>query len=117
MVARQSRVLIQKMDEIDGETLRRILEKEKKVGKMMGIISITFFLLFMLASIIRIIDFDYLRTVDGWIFSSVIPSLIVIVNPLVYIICSDQYRKEIKNVIEGTKSAVQTMVTKNQNDD
>ena len=33
MVARQTRSLIQKVDEIQGETLRRILEKEKKVEK------------------------------------------------------------------------------------
>ena len=115
MVARQTRSLIQKVDEIQGETLRRILEKEKKVGKMMAIISIAFFIVFMLTSIIRIIDFNYLRTLDGWIFQTVVPNLIVIINPLVYIICCDQYKQEIKNVIEDTKSVVQTMVTNIQN--
>ena len=118
MVARQSRILIQKMDGIHGETLRKILEKEKKVGKMMAIISITFMVVFMMAPIIRMIDFGFLRfeTRDGWIFHSVVTSLIVIINPLIYIICCDQYKKEIKNVMEETKSVVQTMVTKIQND-
>ena len=116
MVTRQSRTLIQKMDGIHGETLRKILEKEKKVGKMMAIISITFMVVFMMAPIIRMIDFGFLRTRDGWIFHSVVTSLIVIINPLIYIICCDQYKKEIKNVMEETKSVVQTMVTKIQND-
>ena len=115
MVAQKSRVLIQKLEGIDEETLKRILDKEKKVGKMMAIISITFFLMFMLAPIIVMIDFGYLRTRDGWIFHMVVDSMIVIINPLVYIICCDQYKKEIKNVIEETKSVVQTMVTKIQN--
>ena len=117
MVARQSRTLIQGMDGVHEETLRRILEKERKVGKMMAILSISFFLVFMLASIIRMIDFGFLRTLDGWIFQTVVPNLIVIINPLVYIICCDQYKQEMKNVIKETKSFVQTIVTKNQNDD
>ena len=82
---------------------------------MMAIISIAFFIVFMLTSIIRIIDFNYLRTLDGWIFQTVVPNLIVIINPLVYIICCDQYKQEIKNVIEDTKAVVQTMVTNIQN--
>ena len=107
MVARQSRNLAQKMNQTNEEASKRILEKEKKVGTMMAIVCIVFFLVFMLDPIVRMIDFDHLRTnSSGYVLSLCIKASIVIVNPIIYISCHEQYREEMKNLAMQWKSVM-----------
>ena len=107
LVARQSRNLAQQINQANEETGQRILEREKKVGKMMAIICIVFFLVFMLDPIVRMIDFDHLRTSSsGHVWTLCIKASIALVNPMVYISCQEQYREEMKNLAMQWRSVV-----------
>ena len=98
-VSASTRNLAKQMKHVNKEVTKDILEKEKKAGVMILIITASFFIVFLTNPLSRIIDPNFFinhpsKQIGLWL----IGSSIVIVNPLVYILFQDQYRREIKNL-------------------
>lgn len=101
-VAWQPRKLSHQMKDASSEIATEILEKEKKVGLMMGVVTIFFFITFMMDAIVRTIDFNfYLANPNLQTVLLLITYSIVIVDPLIYIILQEQYRMEITNLLKA----------------
>ena len=98
-VSTRTRKLAKQMKQVSKEVTKDILEKEKKAGAMILIITASFFIVFLTGPLSRIIDPNFFinhpsKQIGLWL----IGSSIVIVNPLVYILFQDQYRREIKSL-------------------
>merc|ERR1712154_200055 len=92
------------MKDASSEIATEILEKEKKVGLMLGAVTIFFFISFMMAPIVRRIDVSfYLANPNLRSVLVLLTYSIVIVDPLIYIILQEQYRKEITNLLKAIR--------------
>lgn len=94
-----SRKIAKQMKDVRKNLAKDILEKERKVGMMMVIITMAFFLGFLTLPISRVIDpnffFNHPRTqITLWLFAGSIG----IIDPLVYILFQEHYREEIRKL-------------------
>ena len=86
------------------EKKEKILEKEKKVGLMMGIITLLFIVVYLPGVSLRLMYRDVhvtkpLTTLLFWLISW----LIGIIDPVLYIIFQEKYQNEIKNLLQILK--------------
>ena len=103
-VSRQSRNMYAQMKDISTEIAEKILEKEKKVGLMMGIITLLFIVVYLPGVSLRLMYRDVhvtkpLTTLLFWLISW----LIGIIDPVLYIIFQEKYQNEIKNLLQILK--------------
>ena len=103
-VSRQSRNLHAQMKDTSTEVAEKILEKEKKVGLMMAIITLLFIILYLPGPILRLMYRDGhvskpLTTLLFWL----IGWMIGIIDPVLYIIFQEKYQKEIKGLLHMLK--------------
>ena len=92
------------MKDISTEIAEKILEKEKKVGLMMGIITLLFIVVYLPGVSLRLMYRDVhvtkpLTTLLFWLISW----LIGIIDPVLYIIFQEKYQNEIKNLLQILK--------------
>ena len=103
-VSRQSRNMYDQMKKTSTEVAEKILEKEKKVGLMMAIITLLFIILYLPGPILRLMYRDGhvskpLTTLLFWL----IGWMIGIIDPVLYIIFQEKYQKEIKGLLHMLK--------------
>ena len=82
------------------ENARRWLEKEKRVGKMMGTITVLYFLVYCLVVAVRLVVPN--SAIDHpWLTAGhyLIAWSIGVIDPIVYIFWSKKYRDEVKSLL------------------
>ena len=81
---------------------KEIMEKERKVGKMVGIVSASFFLLYFPLIILRAINPNaMIETPHSYILCMLLSCSVTIVDPVVYIIFQEKYRKAIEELLKS----------------
>ena len=103
-ISRQSQNMYAQMKDTSTEIAEKILEKEKKVGLMMGIITLLFIVVYLPGVSLRLMYRDVhvtkpLTTLLFWLISW----LIGIIDPVLYIIFQEKYQNEIKNLLQILK--------------
>ena len=103
-ISRQSQNMYAQMKDTSTEIAEKILEKEKKVGLMMGIITLLFIIVYLPGVILRLMYRDGhvtkpLTTLLFWLISW----LIGIIDPVLYILFQEKYQKEIKVLLQTLK--------------
>ena len=97
----QSRIILA-MAKISEEKMRNLIAREKRIGLMVAIVSIAFFLVYFPTMVLRVMDENANITKrNATIFGYLINWSIGIIDPLVYIMCRKNYRNEIKSIFEA----------------
>ena len=103
-VAKHSKYIFIRMSAIDPEKATKISQREKKIGTMFGIITITFLIMYFSMSILRIlIPNSSITHTTGSIICYLIAQSIVVIDPLVYMIFQKTYCKEVKQLFVKPK--------------
>ena len=90
------------MENKDKEAEKRINEREKKMERMVIVVTTSFFLVYIPMAILRNIDPDAMITKrKSFIFCYLCTCMIGIIDPLVYIIFQESYRNEIKDMFKS----------------
>ena len=101
----------------DKEAEKRIHQMDKKIEKMVIVVTTSFFLVYIPMAILRNIDPDAMITQrKSFIFCYLCTCMIGIIDPLVYIIFQESYRNEIKDMLKSvmyTKCTLKVHETKN----
>ena len=93
------------MENKDKEAEKRINKMEKKIEKMVIVVTTSFFLVYIPMAILRNINPDAMITQrKTFIFCYLCTCMIGIIDPLVYIIFQESYRNEIKDMFKSVKS-------------
>ena len=101
-VSRRLKEIIRTMEGVNLSTAKNMLEKEKRVGKMMAIISVLFFLVYCPSLILHNLNPEARITKPmATILCFLVNASIGIIDPLVYMICQKKYRDEIKAILES----------------
>ena len=106
-ISAHTRRMLTGIGNVGEETTKRILEKERKLGKMVTLIIVSYFMVYLPAVFMRIADPDIMTTRPNvyW-FSGMLAYSLGVVDPLVYIIFNQQYRDEVKSLIQDAISFV-----------
>ena len=105
-ISRQIRKAHAQMKDTHREIADKILEKERKAGRMMAIITLLFFIVYCPNIILR-------RAYPDAHFEKPIMVLLTyligwssgIIDPIIYIICQERYQKEIKELLQMMKTS------------
>ena len=106
-ISAHTRSMLTGIGNVGEETTKKILEKERKLGKMVTLIIVSYFMVYLPAVFMRIADPDIMTTRPNvyW-FSGMLAYSLGVVDPLVYIIFNQQYRDEVKSLIQDAISFV-----------
>ena len=102
-VSYYSKTMFNRMKNVNMELARQMLGKEKKVGKMVAIVSASFLMVY--APIIVLISLDEHAAATkehAMVAAIVLGYSLVVVHPLTYIFCNGKYRNEIKILFRPT---------------
>ena len=101
-VSKHSRQMHGQMKEINSDLARAALQKEKQAGKLLAIISVLFFVVYLPGIVLRNIDPDARFTKPiAQMVCYVFDMSIGIIDPLIYIIFQQKYRNEIKKTFKS----------------
>ena len=105
-ISSQIRKAHAQMKDTHREIADKILEKERKAGRMMAMITLLFFIVYCPNIILRRVYPDahfekpimvLLTYLIGWSSG--------IIDPIIYIICQERYQKEIKELLQMMKTS------------
>ena len=102
-VSYYSKTMFNQMKDVNMKLARQMLGKEKKVGKMVAIVSASFLMVY--APIIVLISLDEHAAATkehAMVAAIVLGYSLVVVHPLTYIFCNGKYRNEIKILFRPT---------------
>ena len=86
----------------DRAAIKRVHAREKKVERMVVIVTTSFFVVYMPMVVLRNIDPNAMITRrTSYIFCYLCTCLVGVIDPLVYIICQESYRNEIKDMFQN----------------
>ena len=101
-ISKQQNRIILAMADISEEKTKTLIAREKRVGVMVAIVSIAFFLVYFPTLILRVMDENASITKrNATIFGYLINWSIGIIDPLAYMMCRKNYRDEIKSIFEA----------------
>ena len=101
-ISKQQNRIILAMADISEEKTRKLIAREKRVGVMVAIVSIAFFLVYFPTLILRVMDENASITKrNATICGYLINWSIGIIDPLAYMMCRKNYREEIKRTFEA----------------
>ena len=87
------------------KTMKRILEKERKLGRMVTLIIISYFIVYLPAVILRVVEPNSMTTKPNiFVTVCIFASSIGVIDPLVYIVFNQQYRDEVKSLVNDVSS-------------
>ena len=93
--------IILAMAKISEEKMRKLIAREKRIGVMVAIVSIAFFLVYFPTMVLRVMDENAdITKRNATIFGYLINWSIGIIDPLAYMMCRKNYRDEIKSIFE-----------------
>ena len=100
LVKKHSKSLLQKLKDINPDAANKMVEKEKKMGKMVVIIVTSYAIVYMPITILTAVVPNATITQHQLIVAAhILLCSLVIIDPLIYIFCHDKYLKEIKILI------------------
>jgi len=104
-ISKRSRKMFDQIKYTCKEAGLKLLEKEKRMGKMAAIITLTFFLIYIPITLVFLIDphAGFTRPTTVLVTDS-FTCLLAIIDPIVYIICHEKYRDGIKLLFERKKN-------------
>jgi hypothetical protein len=104
-ISKQSRKIFEQIKDTSMETAMKILEKEKKMGKMTGIITLSFCMIYGPITVLYLINPDApLNNPTAVLVTESITTFLVIIDPMVYIIWHEKYRDGIKDLFKCSNS-------------
>ena len=105
-VSKQSNALFNQIKDTSKEVGMKVLEREKRMGKMTALITLSFFLMYIPATVLFLIYPDAGFThPTAVVVVDAVALFLVIIDPMVYIISHEKYREEIKLIFYGRSSA------------
>ena len=107
IISTRTRSLLTGIGSAGEETTKKILERERKLGKMVTLIIFSYFMVYLPAVFMRIADPDIITTKPNiyWL-AAILSNSLGVVDPLVYIVSNEQYRDEVKSLIKDAISFV-----------
>ena len=101
-ISRKLQDLLMEMTNNNLEATKRLMAREKSVGIMVAIVSVSFFLVYFPTIVLRWIDQNASVTkTTATIICYLINWSIGIIDPLIYMICRKNYRDEIKCLLKS----------------
>ena len=105
IISARTKSLLTDIGSAGEETTKKILERERKLGKMVTLIIVSYFMVYLPAVFMRIADPDIMTTKpNSYWLASVLAYSLGVVDPLVYIVFNEQYRNEVKALIKDAIS-------------
>jgi uncharacterized membrane protein YidH (DUF202 family) len=108
-VYKKSQRLFNQMKDTSVDEAKKVLRNEKRLQKMVGLISASFVLVYVPLFLVVVVFPSSGNTtrVIGYLFAY----LLVVIDPLVYIYSSEKFRKEIKNILNPILFRISTPTT------
>jgi hypothetical protein len=108
-VSKQSQKLFDQIKVTSVEEATKVLRNEERLGKMVGIITASFFLVYvpLIVLMAAFPNFAYENPIFG-IISYFFACLLVVIDPLVYIYSSEKYRNGIRKILNPIFSRITT---------
>ena len=102
LIKKKSEETLREMkDEGQMQSAKRIIKQERKVEKMVIVMTVSFFIIYIPMLILRIIEPDTMITKPAsYIACYILNCFIGIVDPLVYVIYQERYRDAVKNLFK-----------------
>ena len=92
--------MLSNIPSVEEENTKQTLARERKVGKMVATITMSYFITYLPVDIMCIIEHDIMTTRPKlFIISALFASSIGIIDPLVYVAFNHQYRVELKSLM------------------
>ena len=100
LVSRHSKKLLKAIPDIHVDFTNAVLEKERKVGKMVAFTTLSLFLSIFPIIVLESIDPNAAVTYkSAWPGIYAFACSFVVLDPMAYILCHKKYRDEIKNLL------------------
>ena len=101
-VSRKTRKLFLQIKDVNLESGKKVLQKEKDIGKMVMIITGSFLLVFCPQITLLLVDpYAYISKSNAYIFTLFLSSSLVIIDPIIYCVSHEKYREEIKSMLKA----------------
>ena len=100
-VRKKVAMFVNDFEDSTNENARKWLEKEKKVGKMMGTVTVLYFLVYCLVVAVRVVIGPNSAIDHPWLTAGhyLIAWSIGVIDPMVYIFWRKKYRDEVKSLL------------------
>ena len=83
------------------EAKKKIVEKERRLGKMVTVIIISYFIVYLPVVILRVVEPNITITKPKlFVTSGIFASSIGVIDPLVYTVFNEKYRNEVKSLVK-----------------
>ena len=106
-ITTQYREIRKHVSTAEDKRAKEILEKERRLGKMVTLIIASFFIVYFPLVFLRIADPDIMtKSPKTYMIFAIFGSSIGIIDPLVYIVFNEEYRTEVKSLVNDTISLV-----------
>ena len=102
-VYKQSKKVFIQIKDMSPELANQALQKEKRLGKMVVLMTLSFILVYVPIIIANAMD---VKNVMVWIVSYSCSYLLVLLDPLIYIYSHEKYQTEIKLILKSIPSLV-----------
>ena len=101
-ISKFSKVIVKQTKEVDQNMSTRIHKKERKVGKAIGIVTLNFFLVYLLMIILLMSIPNATNTIPVVnLICYLIAGSAVVFNPVVLIICQERYQRAIGRLLQS----------------
>jgi hypothetical protein len=106
-VSKQSQKLFHQIKDINAEEATKVLRNEQKLQKMVGLMTASFIIVYALPIMLQAIlwNSSYENPMIA-VISLFLASLLVVIDPLIYIYSSEKYRKEIGMILNPIVSRI-----------
>ena len=100
-ISKQSKELFNQIKDTSREVGMKMLEREKRMGRMTGLITMSFFLMYIPATLVFLSDPDAGFTLPtAVVVVDAVGLFLVIIDPMVYILSNEKYRNGIKLIFQ-----------------
>ena len=83
------------------EAKKKILEKERRLGKMVTSIIISYFIVYLPVVILRVVEPNIMITKPKlYVTSGILANSLGLIDPLVYTAFNEKYRNEVKSLVK-----------------
>ena len=83
------------------EAKKKILEKERRLGKMVTSIIISYFIVYLPVVILRVVEPNIMITKPKlYVTSGILANSLGLIDPLVYTVFNEKYRNEVKSLVK-----------------
>lgn len=106
-ISKLSKSILKRTNEMDQNMSTRIYKKERKVGKAIGIVTLNFFLVYLLTIILLMSIPNATNTIPVInLICYFIAGSAVVFNPVVFIICQEKYQRAIRRLLQTVLACI-----------